>query len=102
MSQPDIEALFEEIKKKLEADPDAQRDAMMDSDGLAKAMAHPKAAEQIQANMEIESQAVNQGEQAPDFTLKELSSRGEMTGRQITLSDHFGQRPVALIFGSYT
>ena len=37
------------------------------------------------------------GELAPDFTLKTLDGAEE-----VTLSSYKGQRPVALIFGSYT
>ncbi len=36
------------------------------------------------------------GSQAPDFTLKSPA------GREVTLSQYRGERPVALIFGSYT
>jgi hypothetical protein len=38
-----------------------------------------------------------EGEAAPDFTLSTL----DRTGR-VTLSSHRGQRPVVLVFGSYT
>ena len=41
------------------------------------------------------------GEPAPDFTLPYLPGRGG-GAQAMTLSDHFGNRPVALIFGSYT
>jgi len=37
------------------------------------------------------------GEQAPDFTLQVLNSTD-----RITLSSFAGERPVALVFGSYT
>src|SRR2546427_5815162 len=40
---------------------------------------------------------LTEGEPAPDFTLP----RQDHTGR-ITLSSHRGQRPVVLVFGSYT
>jgi hypothetical protein len=38
-----------------------------------------------------------QGEPAPDFTLSTLDHTGT-----VTLSSHRGQRPVVLVFGSYT
>lgn len=41
--------------------------------------------------------SVAEGDSAPDFTL----SRQDGTG-QVTLSSHRGQRPVVLVFGSYT
>lgn len=37
------------------------------------------------------------GNPAPDFTLASLDGK-----QQVTLSDFRGERPVALIFGSYT
>ena len=40
---------------------------------------------------------LKEGDAAPDFTLK--SPNGQTT---VTLSDYHGQKPVALIFGSYT
>ena len=40
---------------------------------------------------------LSQGDNAPDFTLKLLSGKGE-----VTLSDFEGELPVALVFGSYT
>jgi hypothetical protein len=39
-----------------------------------------------------------EGEPAPDFTLPTLNNREE----RVTLSSHRGQRPVVLVFGSYT
>jgi hypothetical protein len=40
---------------------------------------------------------LDEGEAAPDFTLPTLDHR-----RTITLSSHRGDRPVVLVFGSYT
>ncbi len=40
------------------------------------------------------------GDRAPDFTLPELPVLNE--GRLVTLSAEYAQRPVVLIFGSYT
>jgi hypothetical protein len=51
--------------------------------------------------MEADAHSVAQGEPAPDFTLPWLSDSGE-GGDTLSLSSHFGKRPVALIFGSYT
>jgi hypothetical protein len=38
-----------------------------------------------------------EGDQAPDFTLATADRKGS-----VTLSSHRGQRPVVLVFGSYT
>ena len=65
-------------------------------------MSHPKAAEVIGTLMEREAPSVQQGQSAPNFTLPWLSQDDKSQGESMTLSDHFGQRPVALIFGSYT
>ena len=41
--------------------------------------------------------ALAEGQQAPDFTLSTVDRKGS-----VTLSTHRGQRPVVLVFGSYT
>ena len=41
--------------------------------------------------------ALAEGQQAPDFTLRTSDGTGS-----VTLSAHRGQRPVVLVFGSYT
>ena len=51
--------------------------------------------------MEIEAGSVQAGDPAPDFTLPWLPG-SEGSAPSLTLSDHFGVQPVALIFGSYT
>jgi len=74
-------------------------------DNLKDVMAHPKAAESVAELMPLEASSVQQGEPAPDFTLPYLPGSLPDTaapGSSVTLSDHFGKRPVALIFGSYT
>jgi hypothetical protein len=40
---------------------------------------------------------IREGDQAPDFTLRSVDRHTE-----VTLSSYQGQRPVVLIFGSYT
>ena len=70
-------------------------------DDLRDAMSHPKAAETVAELMPVEAASVQPGQPAPDFTLPYLSGSGT-EGATVTLSDHFGKRPVALIFGSYT
>ncbi len=41
--------------------------------------------------------APKKGDMAPDFTLSDVNGENP-----ITLSEHFGRRPVALVFGSFT
>ena len=43
------------------------------------------------------SGTLTEGQQAPDFTLSTADRKGS-----VTLSSHRGQRPVVLVFGSYT
>ena len=42
---------------------------------------------------------LKEGDKAPDFTLSVMDGKKDET---VTLSDFQGERPVALIFGSYT
>ena len=72
---------------------------------LRESMEHPKAAETIAELMPLDATSVQVGEPAPDFTLPYLPGSlplGASAGATATLSAHFGKRPVALIFGSYT
>ena len=70
-------------------------------DDLKQAMSHPKAAETVAELMSYDATAVKLGDPAPDFSLAYLPGSGR-EGARVTLSEHFGRRPVALIFGSYT
>ena len=45
----------------------------------------------------LNAQAPKTGEPAPDFTLFDISGT-----KSVTLSDFRGQKPVVLVFGSYT
>ena len=73
----------------------------LSQDDLKDAMSHPEAAKVVAELMPYEASSVKPGEPAPDFTLPYLPGNGP-EGETVTLSDHFGKRPVALIFGSYT
>ncbi len=97
----DPQALLERIRKDLGSDA-PENMGPLDTDDLADAIHHPKAMGVISELMEREESSVRQGEPAPDFTLPWLPGFGEGRGATLTLSDHFGKRPVALIFGSYT
>jgi hypothetical protein len=69
---------------------------------LRRAMSHPKAAETIRELLPYEAGAPGPGAPAPDFALAWLPGSEPPGGAPFRLSDHFGRRPVALIFGSYT
>ncbi len=56
----------------------------------------------IGETLAAEAASVKQGEPAPDFTLPWLPGPTAGGGRAFTLSHRFGERPVALVFGSYT
>ncbi len=98
MPDQDLDALKAEIFERLEGD------AMegLDKDDLAAAMAHPKAAEVVAELMPREANSVQQGEPARDFELPFMPGYGGSEGETLRLSDRFAERPVALIFGSYT
>jgi hypothetical protein len=53
--------------------------------------------EHMDVQKELDSKAPRAGDLAPDFTLTDVS--GERT---VTLSDFRGEKPVALVFGSFT
>jgi hypothetical protein len=98
MSEIDVDQMIEGIRAQLEAQGvDLQG---LSLDDLRDALSHPKAAEQIMQSMAIEGASVQVGDPAPDFRLPRLG--GPNAGEEVTLSEHFGKRPVALIFGSYT
>lgn len=94
----DIEAMKKQVSASLEANSSGDGMGSVDVGDLMDAMAHPKAAEVVQELMALEPNTVQQGEAAPEFSLPRLSNREEV----VSLSSHFGKRPVGLIFGSYT
>lgn len=102
MSEVDLEQLFRSVREQLEADPAGAKDAGVDPENLARALAHPLARAELERSAPIELASVAEGEDAPDFTLARLLEASEGQASHVTLSDHFGKRPVALIFGSYT
>jgi hypothetical protein len=75
----------------------------LDIDRLKAAMSAPGAAETVAAiqAMGADSQA-GAGQPAPDFELPFLPGQGRGEGETLRLSDRFTNRPVALVFGSYT
>ncbi len=84
MTKIDVQKMMEAMRPQLERDESEDRLAGLSVDDLAEAV------------------SVQEGEPAPDFTLPWLDKSGAGRGAALTLSDHFGKRPVALIFGSYT
>ncbi len=102
MEKVDVSAMLETVQSQLKKDAAEGRGNGPSMEDVKKAMSHPKAAEVIGTLMEREAPSVQQGQSAPDFILPWLSQHDESRGESMTLSDHFGQRPVALIFGSYT
>ena len=67
---------------------------------VRKAMEYPGAAAEVERLLAAERTSVQEGDPAPDFRLPRLT--GAEVGERVALSDHFGKRPVALVFGSYT
>jgi hypothetical protein len=98
MADQDFDKLKAGIFKQLEGE---SMDGLT-SDDLAAAMSHPKAAEVVAELMPFEASSVQQGEPARDFELPFMPGHGGQEGETLRLSDRFADRPVALIFGSYT
>ena len=98
MSEIDVDAMIEAVRAQLAAQGNDLQGLSLDD--LRNAMSHPKPAEQVAAAMALEATSVQAGDPAFDFALPRLG--GPNAGELVTLSSHFGKRPVALIFGSYT
>lgn len=98
MSKIDVDAMIEGVRAQLEAQGmDLQGLTLED---LRDAMSHPRAADEVMRVMALEATSVQVGDPAPEFDLPRLG--GPKAGERVRLSSHFGKRPVALIFGSYT
>ena len=101
MPKIDLNAMLEGMRDQLERDEASGNLAGITVADLADAMSHPKAAEMVAEITAAETGSVQVGETAPDFSLPWLPPSGDGTER-LTLSRHHDERPVALIFGSYT
>ncbi len=102
-SESKVSGVVEEMLADLVESGEAENMAGLDIDRLKAAMSAPGAAEvvtEIQA-MGADSQA-GAGQPAPDFELPVLAGQGGDEGAKIRLSDRYANRPVALVFGSYT
>ena len=64
------------------------------------AMEYRGAAAEIERLISADQGSVREGASAPDFELARLQDPDG--GERVKLSDSFGKRPVALVFGSYT
>jgi hypothetical protein len=102
MADVDIQKIMEGMRATLEQDEQAGKLAGLTVADLEDAMSHPKAAAVIAETFAAEQGSVRQGEDAPDFTLPWLPASEKPGTDALSLSSHFGTRPVALIFGSYT
>ena len=102
MSEQAMKEMIAGMLRNLEAN-NVQMDGLT-MDDLRDAMSHPKAAELLAEWMPHEAASVQAGEPAPDFSLPFLPGHATHAteGETMTLSSHFGKRPVGLIFGSYT
>lgn len=98
--KPDLEAVARMRDAMLESLSGIEMDRLS-LDDLRDAMHRPGALETAAELMALEPQSVQQGEPAPDFDLPRLGAE-RAAGETVSLSRHFGDRPVALIFGSYT
>ncbi len=92
----------EMLDQLVESGEDARMEGL-DIDRLRAAMNAPGAAETVAAiqAMGAESEA-GVGQRAPDFALPYLPGQGQEEGEIVRLSDQYPNRPVALVFGSYT
>jgi hypothetical protein len=87
---------------------EAERMQGLDIERLKAAMSAPGAAETVAAIQAMGANAqASAGMEAPDFELRFLPGSprpgdGVAKGETIRLSDRFANRPVALVFGSYT
>jgi hypothetical protein len=98
----DLEALMSGMRERLRQDEAEGRLAGLTVEDLMDALSHPAAPDAVAEALELEAASVQAGEPAPDFSLPWLPRGGDAPTGRMTLSEHFGKRPVALIFGSYT
>ncbi len=96
---PMIDAMLRQLVDSGEAD----KMQGLDLERLTAAMSAPGASETVAEVMELGAgAAAGVGQPAPDFELPYLPGHGGAEGETVRLSDCFTNRPVALIFGSYT
>ncbi len=98
MGERDLGVILAGVKQELERRGVEMKGLSLED--LADAMAHPEAARAVAETLGREATSVQVGDPAPDFDLPRLT--GPDLGQRVRVSEHFGKRPVALIFGSYT
>jgi hypothetical protein len=105
-SSPKRETSSDGVERMLDAlaeSGEADRMDGIDFERLKAAMSAPGAAETI---AEVQSMGANAqasvGQIAPDFELPWLSGQRGADAERVRLSQRFVNRPVALVFGSYT
>ncbi|MFQ5477211.1 MAG: hypothetical protein ACE5E4_01200 [Candidatus Binatia bacterium] len=99
MTNMDPEMLREFVRLQVRQRGLNEKELEIDWDELLSAMEHPLAAEHVSESMAREPGSLQVGQPASDFSLAPLA---DPQAEPITLSAHFGKRPVALVFGSYT
>ena len=104
MSNYDPKALAEAARKVPKipgvTEEDVRKIPGITEEDMREAMEYPGAAAEVERLLAAEMTSVQEGDPAPDFRLRRLT--GAEVGERVALSDHFGKRPVALVFGSYT
>lgn len=94
----DVEAIIANAMRELEAK--GMKMEGLSVETLRDALKHPSARVGYAKQIERELASVRQGQPAPDFSLARLEHGHQ--GERVRLSDCLADRPVALIFGSYT
>ncbi len=97
MSDFDVDQMIKDLAERFAAE--GRSMAGLQLGDLRDALLHPKAPAEVARLMTLEATSIQQGDPAPDFCLPHLPGHGEGT---IRLSERLAERPVALIFGSYT
>ena len=95
MNETELRKMMAGLTDRLERD--GEKMDGLSVDDLRDALSHPAAAAEVLRTMQLEEESVKQGQPAPDFRLRTLAG-----DRVVQLSEEYRQRPVALIFGSYT
>ncbi len=97
MSDFDVDRMLKDLAERFAAE--GRSMAGLELGDLRDALLHPKAAAEVARLMALEATSIQKGDLAPDFCLPHLLGHGEGTVR---LSERLAERPVALVFGSYT
>ena len=91
-----IHRMLREVRMQLKTSPGQRVGARQVLESQRDSLS-PKQIEAMEATVARDETGPKVGEQPPDFSLKRLGSND-----RVQLSDFRGQRPVALVFGSYT